>query len=347
MLLLVTFCNAPFYGTNPLLENPIMANAQKSIDAPQDGPINECVYDCAIIGGGPAGLSAAIYLGRMRRKVIVLDIKEGRSSWHQVNRNYLGFLDGIHATALREIGQKQAEQYGAEFLDAHAIGITREGDASEQLFHVTTDKGAITARTLILATGVSDSFPEFEGSEDCIGKSIFWCIICDGYEAINRRIVVLGHGSRAASLALELLVFTQDVTLVSWDAPLNLPSEKLDALHEHGIRVIDSNCNFYQCSKGELSSLRLEDGTELELDMLFVAQGIEPHNELAKQLNCNLDDHGFLVVDTEQSTNVAGVYAAGDVTRLHNHQIASAVHEGGMAAAAANYYLYEDWQKED
>ncbi len=323
-----------------------MSNGKASPTSASAEQLQDRIYDCVIVGGGPAGLSAAIYLGRMRRSVIVIDNKEGRSSWQQVNRNYLGFVEGIHATSLREIGEKQASQYGAQFLDAKATGAIREGEAPDQLFRVDTRKGSVTARTMILATGVSDHFPEFEGSEECIGKSMFWCIICDGYEAIDRRIVVLGHGSRAASLALELLVFTKEVTLVSWDGPLDIEQSTMDALQQHGVRVIDSGCTLYECSKGQLTSMRLDDGTELELDMLFVSQHIEPHNQLAKQLNCNLDDNGFIIVDTEQATNVDGVYAAGDITRLHNHQITSAVHEGGMAAAAANYYLYEDWQKE-
>src|SRR5918911_5178712 len=90
-------------------------------------PANDGVYDCAIIGGGPAGLSAAVYMGRMRRGVVVIDDKVGRSTWHQVNRNYLGFPDGVHTTALRELGEKQAQRYGARFVDACATDITAAG----------------------------------------------------------------------------------------------------------------------------------------------------------------------------------------------------------------------------
>jgi len=112
------------------------------------------------------------------------------------------------------------------------------------------------------------------------------------------------------------------------------------------VTVHDSTCGIHQCTGGQLSFVELENGTKLELDMLFVAQRIQPNNKLAKQLNIRLDEHGFVIVDTEQVTNVEGVFAAGDLTKLNNHQVSSAVHEGGMAAAAANYYLYEDWQKE-
>jgi thioredoxin reductase (NADPH) len=303
-------------------------------------------FDCAVLGGGPAGLSAAIYMGRMRRSVIVLDDQEGRSTWHQVNRNYLGFPDGIHATALREVGAMQASNYGVEFLQARATDVQMYGDGRERRFCIATRSGTVLSRTLIFATGVSDRFPEFEGSVECIGKSMFWCIICDGYEATDKRIVVLGHNDRAACLALELLVFTPHVTLVSWDEPLDLSEQKLRTLREHSIPVHECGCEVYHCARGQISAITLENGTELELDMLFVAQSIEPNTELANKLNITLDENGYIMIDAEQNTNVEGVYAAGDVTKLHNHQVASAVHEGGMAAAAANYYLYEDWQKE-
>ena len=303
-------------------------------------------YDCAIVGAGPAGLSAAIYMGRMRRSVVVIDSKQGRSTWHQVNRNYLGFRDGIHATALREIGEEQESQFGVVFHDALASTVKMKGEGEARRFTLGTTDGQVVARSIILATGVSDKFPEFEGSEECIGKSMFWCIICDGYEATGKKIVVLGHGDRAATLALQLLAFTPHVTLVSWDEKLTIDGAKLDMLQEHGIAVHDSACNVYQCSAGQLSFVQLDDGTKLELDTLFVAQHMEPNNELAKQLNLRLDEHGFVLTDTEQVTNVEGVFAAGDLTKLNNHQVASAVHEGGMAAAAANYYLYEEWQRE-
>jgi thioredoxin reductase (NADPH) len=195
--------------------------------------------------------------------------------------------------------------------------------------------------------GVRDNFPQFEGSDDCIGKSVFWCIICDGYEAQGRRVVVLGHGDRAAALALQLLVFTDKITLVAWDEKLNIDADRLESLREHGIEVIDCGCKVYTCGKlGQLTSISLNDGTELDLEMLFVAQEIEPNTQLAKELGVSLDEHGYIRADAEQCTNLEGVYAAGDVTRLYNHQVTSAVHEGGMAAAAANYYLYEDWQKD-
>ena len=312
-----------------------------------EAPPLDIIYDCAIVGGGPGGLSAALYMGRMRRSVIVVDGERGRSTWYQLNNNYLGFPDGVHARNLREIGQEQAARYGARFLDSYATDARYEGEGADRRFYVDTSEGTVTARTLILATGVHDEFPQFEGSDECIGRSMFWCIICDGYEAIEKRVVVLGGGTRAANLALELMVFTPHVTLVAWDGPLRIPEERLATMREHGIKIYDTICSGFRCAEtGFICNLDLEDGSELDLDMLFVAQNMQPNNKLAKSLNLMLDENGFVVSDSEQCTNVDGVYAAGDVTHLFNHQVTTAVHEGGMAAAAANYYLYDAWQKE-
>jgi len=307
----------------------------------------EKVFDCIVVGGGPAGLSAALYLGRLRRSVAVLDDEHGRSTWHQINRNYLGFPSGVHATALRELGEKQVRQYGVKMVDARATGASYSGTGPDRLFRMETTSGPCTGKTLILAMGVTDSFPEFEGSLECIGRSMFWCILCDGYEAIGKRVVVLGHNDRAAALALQLLVFTNMVTMVAWDDKLDISGERLDALRNHGIEVHDCGCEIYSCAtEGQLGSITLTSGESVELDKLFVAQRIEPNTQLAKQLGVKLDEHDYIITDAEQLTNVEGVYAAGDITRLFNHQVTSAVHEGAMAAAAANYYLYEDWQKE-
>ncbi|HST04896.1 MAG TPA: NAD(P)/FAD-dependent oxidoreductase [Chloroflexia bacterium] len=305
------------------------------------------IYDCAVVGAGPAGLSAAVYMGRMRRSVIVVDNNEGRSNWHQVNSNYLGFPDGVHATALRELGREQAERYGAVFYYGYVDDARIEGEGRERLFCLSTGDREIVARTLILATGVEDVFPEFEGSEECIGKSIFWCIMCDGYETIDKRVLVLGSGDRAAALALQLRVFTDRVSLAPWNEPLDFEPDRLESLHKHGVKVYTSLARSFNCAPGkQLASVTLENNVEVPLDSVFVTQRIQPNTQLAKQLGLSHDEHGYIVSDVEQCTNVAGVYAAGDVTRLFNHQVTSAVHEGGMAAAAANYYLYEDWQKE-
>src|SRR5207253_649718 len=137
-----------------------------------------------------------------------------------------------------------------------------------------------------------------------------WCIICDGFESIGKKVVVLGHGERAAALALQLLVFTNRVTVVAWDASLNLDEERMTALREHGIEVFDCGCEAYTCARaGQLTSIRLTNGATVDLDMLFVAQRIEPNAQLAKQLNISLDQEGYIRTDAEQCTNLEAAYA--------------------------------------
>jgi len=141
------------------------------------------VPDALVVGGGPAGLSAALYLARYLRSVVVLDSGHGRSSHHQVNHNYLGFPDGISALDLRANGRKQLARYPhAQLVEDHVEDAVREGDGT---FAVRSRAGRWTARVVVLATGVVDHYPRFEGWESYVGTSLFWCITCDGYENVD------------------------------------------------------------------------------------------------------------------------------------------------------------------
>jgi len=338
------------------------------------GRRNEPV-DCAIIGGGPAGLSAAVYLGRMRRSTLVFDDRAGRSLWSQVNRNYLGFPDGVEAAELRRLGRRQAARYGTGFYDGCVNRITREdglfrvrvgpsdssGDGAGTDRNVELERAEgeelgetevqrrreFWAATIILALGVTDEFPDFLGRDECVGRSLFWCIICDGYEAIDRRVVVVGHDEEAVSTALQLRQFSNTITLVAGRVGFSVPAARLADLAAADIESFAYPVTDYPNEEGCLSAIRLADRahTLLPLDLIFAIVPKHPNTGLAQRLKVKLDANGYIAADSEQKTNVPGVYAAGDATRLHSHQISSAVHEGGMAAAAANYYLYGDLQK--
>lgn len=330
--------------------------------------------DCLMIGGGPAGLSAAVYLGRLRRSSLVIDDHAGRSLWSQVNRNYLGFPDGVEAAELRRLGRVQAARFGTRFCDGRVaavremaglfcvdvgrspratIGTAANIDAEEaqgarlgeeEVAHAQT----FYARTLILATGVRDEFPDFLGRDECVGRTLFWCIICDGYEAIGKRVVVLGHDEAAASTALQLRQFSNMISLVAGQRGFALDQARLADLAAAGIETFPHPVQDYPNRDGCLAALVLEDPahTRLPLDLVFSICPKHPHSRLARALGVRLDAGGYVCTDSEQKTNVAGVFAAGDVTRLHSHQVSAAVHEGGQAAAAANYYLYGAVQKE-
>ena len=338
------------------------------------------VCDCAVIGGGPAGLSAAVNLARMRRSVLVIDDRDGRSLWSQINRNYLGFPDGIPAAEIRLQGRRQAARYGAGFLLGRVTAADHDGglfrllvegdvtggaevDSAGTDANVTRDEELgrslgevqagtpeeVMARTVILATGVRDPFPKFQGRDECVGRSLFWCIACDGYETIGCSVGVVGHNEDAVEMALAMLEFTDRITIAAGRADsFSVPESRLADLIANGIVVQPWPVTGYPNEGGQIQALVLGDpeNTRVPVEMVFTAHTPTARNEIARQLGVSLNALGQIVVDTEQHTNLPGVYAAGDATSVHDHQISAAVHEGNQAACAANYFLYRPVQKE-
>ena len=307
---------------------------------------------------------------------MVIDDHEGRSLWQQVNRNYLGFPDGIEASELRKLGRRQAANYGTQFCNGQVDEIVRQGNlfcvrvVPSLPVQATPDRGnqerreedaadagkvgetqiegaaELWASSLIFAGGVQDHFPEFVGRDECVGRTLFWCIICDGYETIGKRVVVLGADEEAASTALQLRQFTAQITLVAGEPAFDLPTARLADLKTAGITTLTGRIENVPNENGCVTALELDSGTVVPLDVIFTVHEKTPRSDLARALGVRCDANGYIAADDEQKTNEAGIFAAGDVTRKHNHQISTAVHEGGMAAAAVNYYLYGTLQKE-
>ena len=301
-------------------------------------PVNR--YDAIIVGGGPAGLSAAIYLARACRSVAVFECQRpGRSDWGQLNHNYLGFPDGITVVELGKRGRRQAERFGAHFFDARVASVMQEDHG----FVINAEDTTHHARGVILATGVTDRWVEFPGYEEFIGKTMHWCIACDGYEMQGQRVLVVGNDEHTSELAIQMLDFRpKEVTVLTNVGSLGMRPSTVAKLHDRGIRLV-VDCIVDACARSEgcFESVRLEGGEEIELDHLFSAQGAEPNTELARSLGVELTDKGYIKVDTEAKTNIAGIYGAGDVTRLFSHQVLTAAHEGGTAATALNFALYQ------
>jgi thioredoxin reductase (NADPH) len=297
-------------------------------------------YDGIIVGGGPAGLAAAIALGRACRSVALFeDQHPGRSDWGQVNHNYLGFPDGISIVDLGMRGRQQAERFGVRIYDAVVASVAQDPHG----FRVTAAGTTYHGRQLILATGVTDKWVQFPDCEQFIGRTMHWCITCDGYEMRDQRVLVVGNDEEAAELAMQMLGFApRAVTLLTNDPAIGLPPEAVQALHDCGIRlVVDRIIEARAASEGCFEAVRLEGGEELDLDHLFSAQGAEPNTALARSLGIELTSGGYIKVDTEARTSVDGVYAAGDVTRLFSHQVVTAAHEGATAASALTHALYQ------
>jgi thioredoxin reductase (NADPH) len=305
------------------------------------------IYDSIVIGGGPAGLSAAIYLARYNRSVIVADHGSGRSTTHETNENYLGFPDGIRSTELRELGRRQAERFGAEFVECKIEEVSRLEDG----FRAACDEVELHGRTLIFATGVRDYLPEFENEDvnDYFGKSLFWCITCDGHKVRGKRVVVVGRDDEAATTTLQFLNFTPYLTLVT---NRDLPGHEISPKKQHqlaaaGIPLIEGRVAKVYGQDGFMEAIETDDGRRIDTDFMFSQQGARPNTLLARALGVDLDPVGYIKVDAEQRTNVPMIFAAGDVTREYAHQVVTAAHEGSTAACSANYELYRPEQRAD
>jgi len=303
------------------------------------------LYDCLIIGGGPAGLTAAVYMARYNRSCVVIESNRDRGRWqsHEINENYLGFPKGVAARRLRELGRKQALRFGAQFCASKVTDVRKKGD----VFVARAGKHTFEGRTVILATGVRDILPDIGDTEAYWGKSLFWCITCDGYKIKGAPMVVVGKDDDAAIAATQFLNFTDTICFVTNCTPdeSELTEDGRSRLARHDIPIYESGIDHVEGEDGMMRSVILEDGTSIEISYMFSEQGSEPRMDLAKKLGVKLADNGFIEIDTEQRTNVPLVYAAGDVTKEFAHQIVSAAHEGATAGITANYDLYEPDQK--
>jgi thioredoxin reductase (NADPH) len=297
-------------------------------------------HDAVIVGGGPAGLSAAISLARACRSVALFESPQpGRSDWGQRNHNYLGFPDGISIVDLCARGRVQAERFGVHVHEIAVETVDRDNDGFTVSAGGTTHHG----RGLILATGVTDKWVQFPGYEEYIGQTMHWCITCDGYEMQHQRVLVVGNDADTVELALQLLRFTPtSVTVLTNSEGVGIPLAQMEELHRHGIHlVVDRIVSARSRAKGCFEAVLLAGGAEIPLDHLFSAQGAEPNARLAQLLGVDLAEDGHIEVDDEAKTSVAGVYAAGDVTSLFSHQVLTAAHEGATAAASLVYALYQ------
>jgi thioredoxin reductase (NADPH) len=230
-----------------------------------------------------------------------------------------------------------------------AVSANRDLDLGRSLGEVDVAEAVeVAARSVIIATGVRDQFPRFDGWAECVGRSLFWCIVCDGYETIDRVVAVIGDDEDAATTALELLDFTPHVTLIADRREgFSIQESRLADLAANGIAAHPHRVAEYRNRDGKIDALILDDAarTCVPVEVVFAYRRPIARNEIAIWLGVELNDIGQIVVDGNQLTNVPGVYAAGDVTSPHDHQIAAAVHEGNEAACAANYFLYRPVQK--
>lgn len=293
------------------------------------------MYDCVIIGGGPAGLTAATYLARFLRSTLVIDAGDGRASRIPTTHNLLGFPDGISGDNLLVRMHRHAAQYGAELVTGVVDRIDRVGTG----FVVDTNAKTFSARTILLAQGVKNHRPRMAQETHDRGVAqglIRYCPICDGYEVRGKRVAVLGCSDHGAAEALFVRRYSDTVTLLAQDSSQLSVSETAN-LARGGIAVKRAPVRDLSID-GEILLANLTDGQLLHFDTLYVALGTSPRSELARTAGAELSPTDCVVVDEHQQTTVAGLFAAGDMVEGLD-QIAVAAGQAAKAATAIHNLL--------
>jgi thioredoxin reductase (NADPH) len=296
------------------------------------------LLDCIIVGAGPAGLTAAIYLARFHLSIRLFDCGTSRAALIPCTHNHAGFPDGISGLELLSRMIEQAEQFGAERELARVTRIERQDDG----FIVSAEGRDHRARTVLLATGVINNRPK--GMDDALhtealAKGLLrYCPICDGYEVTDRRVAVIGTGGHGTAEAVFLRGYTADVTLISPAAQHELDAQCEAELDKAGVARIHGPCGGYAI-EGEQLAFDTAEG-RLTFDSVYPALGSRVRSDLAAEAGALLSEDDCIVVDSHQRTNIPGLFAAGDVVKGLD-QISHAMGAGGVAATAIRNYLAE------
>lgn len=293
------------------------------------------LLDCVIVGGGPAGLTAAVYLARYRRSLVVVDADQSRAGCIPRSRNVPGFPDGITGTELLERLREHARRYDVQCI---AGRVERIG-GSDGAFEVHVGDQVLRARKVLLATGAQDVAPEVPGHESGLAAgNVRYCPVCDGFETQRQRVAVLGRGLHGLREALFVAGFENQVTWLSLQTQQDVPPPELARLRERGVQIAEQMPLHIRCEAGEGVEVEMVDGRKLVFDVLYPALGLRHASSLATSLGAKAADDGQLVVDDHLRTTVPGLFAAGDVAAGLN-QISVAYGQAAIAATAVHNEL--------
>lgn len=296
------------------------------------------IDDCIIIGAGPAGLTAAIYLARYHLSIRLFDSGESRAAWIPCTHNHAGYPDGIAGTELLRLMREQARKYGAIREEKRVTHLARTGDC----FAIGTDSGTYRARSVLLATGVVNRRPDGIDAihDEALARGLLrYCPVCDGYEVTDKRIAVLGTSDHGTAEALFLRGFTRDVTLVSPHGDHDLDAECSAKLDDAGIARVAGPCGGYAI-EGKRIGFDTAEG-RMTFDSAYPALGSHIRSELAEMAEAKLNEERCIAVDRHMATSVPGLYAAGDVV-IGLDQISHAMGQAGVAATAIRNRLAEE-----
>ena len=295
------------------------------------------LLDTLIVGGGPAGLTASIYLARFRRRFVVVDSGASRASWIPLSHNHAGFPDGVTGDELLARMRAQAERYGTRIVPGTVSAVER---AAEGGYCVRTDDGReFRARPVLAATGVIDQEPQLPNLYQAVQRGLIrHCPVCDGFEVTGHRIGVIGHGTGALGEALFLRTWSRDITLLTLGEPMKLEEAEERRMAEAGIRAVEDPVVEVHTESGRIAALTTASGERLTFDTLYSALGCHPRTEPVKALGVRIGPDGRLVTDRHQQTGIEGLYAAGDIVEGLN-QISVAMGQAAVAASAIHRRL--------
>ncbi|WP_205501457.1 NAD(P)/FAD-dependent oxidoreductase [Rufibacter psychrotolerans] len=296
------------------------------------------MYDVLIVGGGPAGLSAAMLLGRCMRKVALFDSGEYRNSYsHAMN----GFItrDGTPPQEFLRLGREDLEKYEVEFKHKRIVKLAKEGE----LFRACDEEDQVyLSRKVLLATGLKDRWPQLPGAEPFYGTSIHHCPYCDGFESRNKPLAAYGKNRDAIGLSLSLKTWSSDVMLFT-DGTHRLTREDRELLGRNKVQINTAAIERLEGEEGHLQRIVLRNGHVEHRQALFFSTGSDQHSDLARQLQCDFTSKGVVRTYKHQQTNVPGLYVAGDAARDMQLVIVAAA-EGTKAAVAINMELQKEFR---
>ena len=292
-----------------------------------------------IVGAGPAGMSAALVLGRCRRSVLVCDTGNPRNAASHALHGYLT-RDGIDPKEFRTIGRGELERY--DTVELRSVGVTAAQCKPDARFEVTlADHQIVRSRKLLIATGVCDNLPEIDGIRELYGRSVFHCPYCDGWEVRDQPIAIYGRGARGLGLSLELTTWSRDLVLCT-DGPSEITDDDRARLERNGIALREARVAAMRGRDGILERIIFENGDELPRRALFFTAGQSQRSKLAMDLGCEINEKGTVRTGKYEMTHLPGLFVAGDASRAVQWVIVAAA-EGAEAAFAIN----TDLTKED
>jgi thioredoxin reductase (NADPH) len=297
--------------------------------------LQDDIFDCLVIGGGAAGLTGAMYLGRYRRRALVIDDGGSRIARIPRTRNVLGFPDGIEGPELLERMRVHAGRYGAQLEIGRVERLERAADGG---FEAWAGSRHVRSRTVLLATGARDVEPDVPGLAPALKAGVVrYCPVCDGYETQGQRVAVLGREDHGLRESLFVACFGNEVTWLSMASQQAVAPEQVARLQRAGVRIENRRLRAIGCGPKRVT-VELEDGAELEFDTLYPALGLVHASGLATALGARSRADGQLEVGDHYETTVADLYAAGDVA-MDLNQINVAAGQAAIAATAIHNRL--------